>query len=117
MGTKRVLDYNPVSGRTVWFEYDHALEKVIITHSGDAEPALRKAEALRQYSAERTAKGIKEDMVHYAIVPQEIQLEMKEKYGVDFWNREHDAKVFDLLNTVYKRFKVTEINHSVKSSD
>lgn len=110
---RHVLDYDPLSGTTTYFDYDHAQQKVILTHSQDVSRALDLASALRQDS-DRTKQGIKNDFVHYAVVPAIVQMEMKQKHGVNFWDKADDAKTFALLNDEYSRFKVTEIVHNCR---
>ena len=96
------------------FDYDTATDRMTITHLQDVEPALKLAAEMRA-SSEYTKHGIKNDMLHYAIIPEVIQLEMLQKHGVDCGNRDHWPAVYKLLNTEYKRFKTTEINHSVRN--
>jgi hypothetical protein len=110
---KHVLDYDPLSGLTTYFNYDHALEKVIVSHEQDVSRELDLAAELRA-DTDRTKRGIKNDFVHYAIVPQVVQLEMLTKHGVNFWSHADRGKMFALLNDEYRRFKVTEIKHACK---
>jgi hypothetical protein len=53
-------------------------------------------------------------MWHYARVPNAIILEMKQKHGVDFFDRNDSKRMFALLNTEYSRFKTTEKKHNVR---
>lgn len=110
---EHVLDYDPISGVTAYFQYDHATEQMIISHRQDVSKALDLAASLRSDN-DRTYNGIKNDFVHYAIVPAVVQLEMKQKHGVNFWDHADDAKTFALLNDEYARFKVTNITHNVR---
>lgn len=111
---RAILDHDPLSGRTVVFDYDEATDRMTITHQQDVEPYLKKA-AERRASSEYTRHGMKNEFLHYAILPEVIQLEMKQKYGVDVDNRDHWPAVFKLINEVYPAFKTTEIRHSVKN--
>ena len=110
---KHLLDYDPLTGVSSHFTYDHASKQVILSHTQDVSKTLDLCADLRADS-ERTRKGIKTDFVHYAIVPPVVQLEMKQKHGVNFWDKKDDPKVFALLNDEYSRFKVTEIVHNTK---
>jgi hypothetical protein len=112
---RHVLDYDPITGVTEYFDYDHATQRVILSHEQDVSKALDLAAELRA-DKDRTRNGMKTDFLHYAIVPPVIQLEMKQKHGVNFWDKKDDAKTYALLNDEYSRFKVTEIHHSVKRS-
>lgn len=111
---RALLDYDPLSERAVVFDYNEATDQMTITHQQNVEPFLKRAAEMRA-SKEYTDHGMKRDLVHYAILPEVIQVEMRDKYGVDVDNRDHWPKVFELINTVYPKFKVTEIKHSVKN--
>jgi hypothetical protein len=110
---RHVLDYDPLTGITEYFDYDHATQRIILSHEQDVSKALDLAAELRA-DRDRTRNGIKTDFLHYAIVPPVIQLEMKQKHGVNFWDKKDDARTYALLNDEYSRFKVTEIVHNVK---
>ena len=111
--TRRILDVDPLSRMTVYWDYDAAQNKATITHSQDVEPALELAHALAM-DENRTAKGIKGDMWHYAKVPSTVIMEMKSKHGVDFFDKNDWPKVFYLLNTEYSRFKTTQKTHEIR---
>ncbi len=108
-----LLDANPVTGEKVWFQYDEHTEQMTITHEQDVEPMLDMAHAMAIDSA-YTKDGIKRDHWHYAHVPNIIIMEMKNKHGVDFFDKNDRKRVFQLLNTEYKRFKTTEMTHNVR---
>lgn len=110
--TRRLLDYNPATGETCWYDYSHHEDKMVITHSQDVEGILDFAHGKALSNA--TAKGIKNDMWHYARVPNSIILEMKQKHGVDFFDKNDAKRMFHLLNTEYKRFKTTDKKHNVR---
>lgn len=114
MGTKRILDYDPLSGLTCSFEYDHATNRVIISHEADVERNLRHSAALRQ-DEDYTRRGIRNDMWHYARLEPAVQLRMLQEDGVDIHNKDHRKKMFELLNTKYAAFKTTYKTHNVKS--
>jgi len=86
---------------------------MLITHEQDVSEALKKAERLRS-DPNHIKHQMKEELVHYAIVPEVIQLEMLQKHGVDFWDKNDWPSVYKLLNTEYKKFKTTEITHNIK---
>ena len=111
--TKRLLDFNPVTGERVWFEYTEHDDTMAITHEQDVEPALKIAH-YRANDGSYSQKGIKEDWWHYAKVPNTIILDMKNRFGVDFFDRNHSKRMFELLNTEYKLFKMTEKTHNVR---
>lgn len=111
--TKRLLDFNPLTGEKVYFQYDASSDQMVISHEQDVEAALDVAHFLAT-EGDYSADGIKRDLWHYAKVPNSIIVEMKQKYGVDFFDRNDAKRMFQLLNTEYKRFKTTTKNHSPK---
>ena len=113
-GEKRLLDFDPLSGVSLIFQYDDHERTMTLTHEQDVSQYVREAAILRQ-DTDRTKFGIKKDMVHYARVPIGIQYEWLTKYGVNMHNKDHKAKVFELLNGEYKAFKTTDIVHNVKN--
>ena len=113
MGTKRILDYNPLTGESVTFEYNHSAKKVVINHQQNVEKIRKSVEVLAN-DTDRTNAGIKNDMWHYARVPNIVIMEMKNKHGVDFFDRNDYPKVLQLLNTEYSMWKTTHKNHSVR---
>lgn len=108
--SRLLLDHNPLSGETVWFEHDAASDQIRITHEQDVSAHLDLAHEIAADSS-ITQQGIKNDMWRYARVPNTVIIEMKQKHGVDFFDRNDARKVFDLLNTEYKRFKTTTKHH------
>jgi len=111
--TRLVLDHNPLSKETVFFDFDAHTDEVRITHEQDVTPHLDLAHAIAVDDS-ITRQGIKDDMWRYAHVPNAVIVEMKHKHGVDFFDRNDAAKVFDLLNTEYSRFKTTTKTHSIR---
>jgi hypothetical protein len=111
--SRLVLDHNPISGETVYFDFDAHTDQVHITHEQDVSKFLDVAHEIA-VDETQTAEGIKKDMWRYAKVPNSIILEMQTKHGVNVFDRNDDAKFFDLLNTEYKRFKTTHKTHRVK---
>lgn len=103
-----LLDHNPLTGESVHLDFEDG--KMVMTHSQDVSGFLDWAGNLAN-DTDRTKRGIKDDFWHYAKVPNSVILEMKHKHGVDFFNKDHAKKVFQLLNTEYKRFKTTDKVH------
>ena len=62
-----------------------------ITHEQNVEGILEFAHGKSLSNA--TKKGIKDDMWHYARVPNAIILEMKTKHGVDFFDLNDRKKI------------------------
>ena len=111
--SKLVLDHNPLSGETIYFSFNDHDDQVVITHEQDVTSYLRDAHYMAT-DAQHTRDGISHDMWHYAHVPNNIIIEMKQKHGVDFFDRNDAPKVFKLLNDEYRQFKTTQGHHSIK---
>jgi hypothetical protein len=107
-----MLDYNPSTGETCWYDYNRHEDKAIITHEQNVEGILEFSHGKTLSNA--TTKGIKNDLWHYARVPNLIILEMKQKHGVDFFDKNDEKRMFHLLNTEYARFKTTDKKHNVR---
>lgn len=107
----RVLDFNPLSGESVMFDYDAHTDQMILTHQQDVRRELAFAHN-KAVDDSATKRGIKNDLWHYARVPNIVILEMKQKHGVDFFDRNHKKRVFELLNTEYAYCKTTDKHHT-----
>lgn len=107
----RVLDFNPLTGERVLFDYDAHQDRMVLTHQQDVRRELAFAHN-KAVDDSATQRGIKNDLWHYARVPNIVILEMKQKHGVDFFDRNHKKRVFELLNTEYKWCKTTDKNHT-----
>ena len=108
---KRILDYNPLTGMTVGFDFDHANDQIVITHSQDASAVIEDNKwALLDLDAHKQAA--KDEWAHYAKIPEIVILEIKAKYGVDFFNPDHFKRFMSILNSPdYKNCKRTSYHH------
>ena len=114
---RHVLDFNPATGETVYFDYSESegAPKAVLSHTQDVSAILKQAAEWRSKTDTKTDYGIKSDLWHYARIPNSIILEMKHKHGVDFYAEADRAKVYHLINTEYAQFKTTHKNHGVSS--
>jgi hypothetical protein len=107
----KFVDFDPLNGVAMYEDmYDGKLQ---FHYRQDVEPLLEYTKALRNSGA--TDSGIKRDMWHYAQIPPVIIMEMKNKWGVDLFNRDHEKKVFELINREYPFLKTTTKHHSVRN--
>ena len=113
--TRRLLDYDPLTGVETWFDYDHASDKTMITTQQSAavvNDIVDQAAVLRNDS-EYSKAGIKNDKWHYARVPNGVILDIKAKYGLDMLAPKPDWKsILRVLNTDYPYLKVTAGTHA-----
>jgi len=106
------LDYNPLTGESCHMQFNGNEMRIVNTQDVssliDANKRLQNNESL-------TRKGIKNDLIHYASIPNGLILKWKQELGVDVFNKEHRKKVFALLNHPdYKYLKTTTIMHDGK---
>jgi hypothetical protein len=113
--TKRLLDYDPLTGVRTWFEYEQSTDKMLITTDQTAElvnEVLDNNAEMRQ-DADYSKNGIKNDMWHYARIPNGVALEIKKKYGLDMFSAKPDWKsILKIINRDYPMLKVTEKTHA-----
>jgi len=109
---KRLLDFNPLTGESVVFDYNEATDVLQLTHQQDVSRILDRNKEL-SVNTDRTKKQIKNDMVHYASIPNTLILKWKQELGVDVFDTKHRKKVFKLLNDPeYRYLKTTTITHN-----
>lgn len=109
---KMLIDRDPFTGEAVWYEFNHAEQRAVLTHE---QPVTRIIENNKFdiNDDDRTAKGMKRDWWHYARVPNTVIVKWQQELGVDFWNPDHRKKVFKLLNDPeYAYLKSTSKVHS-----
>lgn len=108
--SKRLLDFNPLTGESVTFEYNPD-DTMRITHNQDVSAILSANRDLAN-NDELTARGIKKDMWHYATIPNILIQKWKQEKGVDVFDKAHRKKVFSLLNSPeYAYLKTTRKHH------
>ncbi len=112
--TRRLLDFNPLTGEECWFQYDAHTDQAVMTHEQDVSRVLDYSHA-RMVDDDYTKKGIRDDMWHYAHVPNIVILDMKQRFGVDFYDRNHKGRVIDLINSEYPYCKTTSKVHRERS--
>ena len=108
--TRRILDYDPEARITTYHEYDDQTDKSHIIEVQDIEPFLKRAQALRN-DDEYTKKGIKNELWHYAHIPNIIVEKMLREDGVNVFEKGQEKEVLRLLNTKYAKVKATRKKH------
>lgn len=111
---KRLMDVDPVTGLATYHDYDSLNARNVITYEQDASAHIDFAESLANDDS-YTRKGLKADMVHYAHIPDIVLLKMKFEDGVDPFDPNNGRRVFDLINSKYKRLKTANIVHRPKA--
>ena len=108
---KRIVDYDPMTGVTTTFDYDHSTDKTIIGYEQDVSLLLDANKAL-QNDEEYSKKGIKDGWWHYASYPAIIIEKWMTEYGVNVFDKDHKKKVLELTNRPeYRYLKTTTKMH------
>ena len=109
---KRFVDYDPLSGNTTYVDYNAVTDTTtVITEFADLEPLLDRNKALANED-EYTKRGIKEDFWHYSTIPASIEMKWLVELGVNIHNRNHNKKVWQLINSPeYRYLKTTAKYH------
>ncbi len=79
----------------------------VIKYEQDVQDHLDVASELRADTG-RWEREKKESFAHAAFVPDIVILDMRTRFGVNFYDKEQRPKVMQLLETEYKRFKTTD---------
>ena len=109
--SKRILDYDPQTGVTEYFEYDSLSDTTTLSRHQDVESVLEGNKTL-QNDTDYTKKGIKGSFWHYANIPLITIEKWLNEEGIDVFNKNHERKVFQKLNSPEYRFlKTTHKTH------
>lgn len=111
---KRLLSYDEVTGLLTWHSYDAQTDETIISYTADSTPILERNKAMAN-DTEYSSKGIKDEFWHYATIPVAVQMDWLINKGVDIYNKDHSAKISQLLNDPeYRYLKTTHKHHEMK---
>jgi NOL1/NOP2/fmu family ribosome biogenesis protein len=108
---KRVIDFDPTTGITTYFDFDHATNTTIVGSEQDVRLLLEQNKAL-QNDENYSKQGIKDGWWHYASYPAIIIEKWINEYGVNVFDKNHQKKVFELTNRPeYRYLKTTTKMH------
>ncbi len=108
--TQRLLDYNPLTGMTVTFDYHEHDDSFSIIHTQDST-AVVEANKVRLQDLDQHKKESKAGWAKYATLTEGMILDMKARHGVDFMDPNHWKKAMQLINSEYTDAKVTTYKH------
>jgi hypothetical protein len=104
---KRIVDYDPFTGMTTTFDYDHVSDTTIIGREQDITLLIDSNKRM-QNDADYSRKGIKTEWWHMCKIPNIVIERWKNEKGVDVLNKDHWPAVKKLLNDPeYKWLKTT----------
>lgn len=108
---KRFVDYNPMTGLTTYFDYDHSTDKTIVGYEQDVSLIIDTNKRL-QNDEDYSRQGIKNEWWHYASYPAIIIQKWLTEYGVNVFDKNHDRRVVELTNRPeYRYLKTTTKMH------
>jgi hypothetical protein len=109
---RRILDHDPLTGVTTYFDYDDVSGKVSITDVQEVNAILDSVTALRN-DENYSSNGIKNDQWHYARIPLNVLMEIEQKHGVKCMSGKTDWKgLFRVINQHYPLLKATTKQHA-----
>ena len=104
---KRLIDYDPLTETTSWFEYDALTDKTTIYTEQNVE-AIIEANKRRQNDPSYAEHGKKQEYIHEACIPNSV-IHQWLKEGINFYNKEDWGKVRKKLNDPeYKYLRTTD---------
>lgn len=104
--SKRLLDFNPTTGLVTSTAFEDG--RNVIEYSQDLQPYWDINARYRTEGADRWAQGMKEGIVHAAFVPDLVILDMRTRFGVNFYDKNQRKRVLELIEKEYPHCKVTE---------
>lgn len=114
--SKRILDYDPETGVTDVFEYDPLTDTTTLSRQQDVETILEDNKLL-QNNDDYWKHGVKNDFAHYATIPLILIEKWLNEEGLDVFNKNHEKRVFQKLNSPeYRYLKTTTKVHQARVS-
>jgi len=107
---KQLIDVDPLSKIETWHHYDPITDETTIQEIQDVDPWLKQAKELKK-DEDYSKRGIKNNLWHYATIPNSVITKLAVEHGVDVFNKDHTKKVMQLLNTEFPALKVTRGFH------
>lgn len=113
---KRLIDYDPLTKVSTFFDYVPETDTTIVSREQDIASILEANKRL-QNDEQYTRDGIKEEFWHYATIPNIVIEKWKNEEGIDVFNKNHERRVFQKLNSPeYRYLKTTTKIHLPKGA-
>jgi hypothetical protein len=105
--SRKFLDYNPDTGLLTTTAFEDG--RNIVKYEQDLEPFWEENARFRR-DGDNWARGMKDEakMVHAAYIPDLVILDMKTRFGVNFYDSADSKRVLQLLETEYTKCKLTD---------
>lgn len=106
-----LVDIDPLRGVETWADGDEA-NRLQVHYRQDVEPVLEVAKTER-VNGVSDKDWRRTGLALYARIPPVTILELKHKYGVDIFNRNHLKRAMQLIDTEYPALKCTDMIHRI----
>lgn len=100
--TKRVLDFDPMTGLLEFHSYDPATDTTVIESVQDVTPILERNKTLQRQDDGGWSPS--RDLRRAAAIPDIIILKWRREEGIDVFNRDHWPAVKRKLNSSEYRY-------------
>lgn len=84
---KELIDYDPITGISLSFDYNEQTGKLALFHDQDVEPILEQNQQM-QNDTDYKSDGIKRGWQHVAHIPDIVIMQWKQE-GIDVFNPDH----------------------------
>ena len=101
-------EYDPHVGIRTDFKWNENDQQYTLIRSADVEPVLDYSKAISN-EVGKNSQDIKKGWWLYAKLPPIVILQMRAK-GIDVWNRDHQTRMFQEINSNYPHLKCTTGN-------
>lgn len=99
----RYLTHDPLSGLLTTTAFEDG--RNVIKYEQDVSGHWDINAEYRATGDDRWRKGVKESFAHAAFVPDIVILDMKTRFGVDFYDKAQQKRVLQLIETEYPKCK------------
>lgn len=100
---RRLVDYDPMSREATYHHYDHSTKKTHIETVQDISQVIERNKAL-QNTSEYKRQGIKQDMMHFATVPNAVLMKIMKEHHISPFKKEDMPKWEKVLSSSDYRY-------------
>ena len=109
--SRELFSHDPLTGLSVWFDYNDATDETTLQYEQDVEPYLERNKMLAN-DTEHTKQDIKDEMWQYASIPVGIQMKWLIEEGLDVFDDNAWPQIMAKLNDPqYRHLKTTNKFH------
>jgi hypothetical protein len=113
--SRELFSHDPMTGMTVWFDYNELTDETTLEYEQDVEPILELNKQLAN-DPDVTKEGFKQEMWKYASIPNGIAMKWLLEEGLDIYDDNAWPQIWAKLNDPqYKYLKATDKYHGKKA--